>query len=79
MRRVTLLVIIAVFGILALAGSAQAIVHGATPIICAGAVAASGGAAEGFAAVPVLTDPSNPAPNPPMPGQGLANAGGSVC
>ena len=63
-RLVVLLVVIAA---LALPAAALAIVHGSTPIRCVGAVDASDGSAGGSAAAPVLTDPDNPAPNPPMP------------
>jgi hypothetical protein len=62
-----LVVLFAVVAALAVPAAAWAIVHGSTPIRCVGAVDASGGSAGGFAAAPVLTDPDNPAPNPPMP------------
>ena len=79
MRRMTVLVVVAALALLALAGSAQAIVHGTAPIICAGAVSASVGKAGGVAALPALTDSLNPAPDPPMPAQGLAHASDAVC
>lgn len=60
-----------------MAAPAFAIVHPVTPIGCNGAVAASGGSAGGVAAFPVLANPDNPAPGPPMPAQGLANS--SAC
>jgi hypothetical protein len=64
-----LIVLLAVIAALALPTAAWAIVHGSTPIICVGAASASGGSAGGVAAAPVLTDPDNPAPDPPMPSQ----------
>lgn len=76
MRKKTLAFVFAAAVLVAMAvplfggvGTAEAIVHGSTPIIDAGAVGASEGSAGGTAAIPVLTDQSNPAPEPPMPSQ----------
>jgi hypothetical protein len=49
------------------ASPAYAIVHAVTPIVDAGAVDASGGAAGGLAALSAVSD--TPAPGPPMPAQ----------
>jgi hypothetical protein len=77
MRRLVVLVLVVALVLLALAGPALAIVHATTPIVCAGAEDASGGSAGGVAAFTVLL--GNPSNGPPMPAQGLANAGGVVC
>lgn len=55
-----------------LALPALAIVHATTPIIEAGAVGASGGAAGGVAAFDNVSE--TPAPGPPMPAEGKDHA-----
>ena len=72
MRKLIISVIMAVLLMLALVAPAFAIVHAVTPIRDAGAIAASGGSAGGFAALELVR--SSPAPGPPMPAQGGDNA-----
>lgn len=72
MRRLVVVALAFAVAALILAIPAQAIVHAVTPIVCNGAVAASGGKAGGAAAFPVVS--TNPSPGPPMPAQGLAHS-----